>query len=217
MKELVAGAGSNGARVGSENPSDPNTPATGTPAALTANGTPVPDQKKRGIKRGATGLNGELKPRGKPGPKKKARLEDGTIDPNAPKPTHKLGPKANQGAINAGLRALDRTGKPTRKWTKGTFKLKSFTGEVWELSRWRTLPRSRPEEAANEESSTSATGSIKENKDIPSQEKSDKSPSSTDVEMKDAPASTDAQSPVQVLTSTSTPIPPTPVPVAAAS
>ena len=41
---------------------------------------------------------------------------------------HKLGPKANQGAINAGLRALDRSGKPCRKWNKKPFQLKSFTG-----------------------------------------------------------------------------------------
>ncbi|KAI5293839.1 hypothetical protein KEM56_005956, partial [Ascosphaera pollenicola] len=46
---------------------------------------------------------------------------------------HKLGPKANTGAINAGLRALDRTGTPCRKWTRKTFRLKSFTGVVWEV------------------------------------------------------------------------------------
>lgn len=52
-------------------------------------------------------------------------------------PTHKLGPKANQGAINAGLRALDRTGKPCRKWEKTGFRVKSFTGRVWEIPSWR--------------------------------------------------------------------------------
>lgn len=56
--------------------------------------------------------------------------------------THKLGPKANQGIINAGLRALDRTGKPCRKWDKTGFRVKSFTGRVWELPTWRT-PSSR--------------------------------------------------------------------------
>ena len=50
---------------------------------------------------------------------------------------HKLGPKANQGAINAGLRALDRTGKPCRRWEKTGFRLKSFTGRAWELPSWR--------------------------------------------------------------------------------
>ena len=52
-------------------------------------------------------------------------------------PTHKLGPKANQGAINAGLRALDRTGKPCRKWEKTGFRVKTFTGRTWEIPSWR--------------------------------------------------------------------------------
>lgn len=55
---------------------------------------------------------------------------------------HKLGPKANQGIINAGLRALDRTARPCRKWVKTEFKVKSFTGRVWEVPSWRT-PNSR--------------------------------------------------------------------------
>ena len=50
---------------------------------------------------------------------------------------HKLGPKANQGAINEKLRALDRTGKSCRKWQKTGFKIKSFTGRVWEVPSWR--------------------------------------------------------------------------------
>lgn len=52
-------------------------------------------------------------------------------------PTHKLGPKANQGAINAGLRALDRTGRPCRKWNKIGFTVKTFTGVVWQIPSWR--------------------------------------------------------------------------------
>ncbi|KAK8192462.1 INO80 complex subunit Ies4-domain-containing protein [Phyllosticta paracitricarpa] len=51
--------------------------------------------------------------------------------------TQKLGPKANQGAINAGLRALDRSGKPCRRWEKKGFQLKSFTGVSWEIPTWR--------------------------------------------------------------------------------
>ena len=53
-------------------------------------------------------------------------------------PTHKLGPKANQGAINAHLRALDRTGKPCRKWQKTGFRVKSFIGTTWEIPSWKT-------------------------------------------------------------------------------
>jgi hypothetical protein len=70
------------------------------------------------------------------------RSEDGTIDhssrpPNATGTNHKLGPKANQGAINAGLRALDRSGKPCRKWARNTFSVKSFTGVSWQLPSWK--------------------------------------------------------------------------------
>lgn len=51
----------------------------------------------------------------------------------------RLGPKANQGAINAGLRALDRSGKPCRKWERKTFTLKSFTGAGWTMPQWAGL------------------------------------------------------------------------------
>ena len=87
---------------------------------------------------------------------------------SAPLITHKLGPKANQGAINAGLRALDRSGKPCRKWKKKGFRVKSFTGVAWELPSWRapntkkvdideakqeSLPGSNAESKANNSSS----------------------------------------------------------------
>lgn len=55
----------------------------------------------------------------------------------APLGDKKLGPKANQGAINAGLRALDRTGTPCRKWVRKGFQLKSFTGVTWQLPSWK--------------------------------------------------------------------------------
>ena len=58
-------------------------------------------------------------------------------------PASKLGPKANQGAINAGLRALDRTGKfKCRKWEKKGFTLRSFTGVVWDVPSWKAPNRS---------------------------------------------------------------------------
>ena len=65
-----------------------------------------------------------------------ARVAKGTSGPGA-STSHKLGPKANQGAINAGLRALDRTGKPCRKWEKTGFRVKSFTGRMWEIPSWK--------------------------------------------------------------------------------
>lgn len=74
--------------------------------------------------------------------------DDGTIDHGENGPSnrgttsgafggHKLGPKANQGAINAGLRALDRSGNPCRKWEKKGFSIKSFTGVTWGVHTWR--------------------------------------------------------------------------------
>ncbi|PNH65940.1 hypothetical protein VD0002_g3253 [Verticillium dahliae] len=171
--------------VNGENASD-STPAT--PAA-TANGTPAPGtmappvdgSKKKGTKRSAGAANGLgpdglPKVRGKPGPKKKARLEDGTIDPNSTgrggAGAHKLGPKANQGAINAGLRALDRSGKPCRKWSKGGFTMKSFTGVVWEIPRW-TAPPHIVIQPSDDSNAASADSSSKENKEVNDEPKSD--------------------------------------------
>ncbi|KAL2830086.1 INO80 complex, subunit Ies4 [Aspergillus pseudoustus] len=114
-----------------------STPAAGTPAAADRRkGLPGP---KPGAKRGLNATpDSNLKPRGKPGPKKRPRLEDGTAENVRLSTTHRLGPKANTGAINAGLRALDRSGTPCRKWERKPLQLKSFTGIQWHLPSWRT-------------------------------------------------------------------------------
>ncbi|EXJ87528.1 hypothetical protein A1O3_04488 [Capronia epimyces CBS 606.96] len=133
-----------------DNASESNSTPAATPSDLAATDGP---KKKKGASTGSKRSLAQMidsgglpKPRGKPGPKKKPRLEDGTIDHTAMKGAvttatalggHKLGPKANQGAINAGLRALDRSGKPCRKWAKKPFSLKSFTGVVWEVPSWK--------------------------------------------------------------------------------
>ncbi|QSZ32809.1 hypothetical protein DSL72_002389 [Monilinia vaccinii-corymbosi] len=170
--------------------SNPNTPAPNGTATPVPSLMPPPKEaikKKGGVKRSSTAaLGSETTPRvrGKPGPKKKARLDDGTIDPTGTTPrtsnngTHKLGPKANQGAINAGLRALDRSGKPCRKWEKRSFIIKTFTGIPIEIPRWRAPPKFiiNP---STEGSSTS--DSSKENKDN-SQIESEKSNSAMDVD-----------------------------------
>ena len=54
----------------------------------------------------------------------------------------KLGPKANAGAINDKLRALDRSGKPCRKWERKVFGVRSFTGANWTMPSWHTLKAS---------------------------------------------------------------------------
>ncbi|KAM3477214.1 hypothetical protein NHJ13051_007064 [Beauveria bassiana] len=199
-----------------ENASDSNaaTPAgEGTPAPSVMG--PPTDGRKKGVKRGAAATNeGQLKIRGKPGPKKKPRLEDGTIDHAAVRANaaaHKLGPKANQGAINAGLRALDRSGKPCRKWAKGHFTLKSFTGAVWEINRWTAPPKANGVEGDSEATpADSADSSNKENKEN-GQENNSTAPSNGggDAEMQSLP-SVQASSPAPAPT-------PAPAPVAAAS
>ncbi|KIH88549.1 hypothetical protein SPBR_07555 [Sporothrix brasiliensis 5110] len=97
--------------------------------------------------------------RSKPGPKKKAKLEDGVEIRASAAGAHKLGPKASMGAINAGLRALDRSGKPCRKWAKGSFQLKSFTGVHWSIPRWRAPPKTSATDTDGGDESTSATAS----------------------------------------------------------
>ncbi|KAL6235732.1 hypothetical protein BDW75DRAFT_133068 [Aspergillus navahoensis] len=121
-----------------------STPVPGTAADADANRKSLPGPKA-GAKRGlnATSDNSQ-KPRGKPGPKKRPRLEDGTPE-NVRLSTHRLGPKANTGAINAGLRALDRSGTPCRRWERKSLQLKSFTGVVWQLPSWRA-PRTQMQE-----------------------------------------------------------------------
>ncbi|KAK6851082.1 hypothetical protein PG990_008025 [Apiospora arundinis] len=189
-----------------ESPAPSASSNPGTPAQVPM-GPPTDGPKKKGVKRSAPGANGnEPKIRGKPGPKKKPRLEDGSIDPSsrAGGAYHKLGPKANQGAINAGLRALDRSGKPCRRWAKGGFRLKSFTGVLWEVPRWTAPPKSLPE-SVNPDSTGSADSSNKENNKEGSQLKSEHSNSAADGEQQSvAPSMVAASSPA-------------PMPVAAAS
>ena len=46
------------------------------------------------------------------------------------------------GAINQNLRALDRTGKfKCRKWEKKGFKVRSFTGVIWDVPSWKAPSR----------------------------------------------------------------------------
>lgn len=174
-----------------DNASDSNaaTPAAdGTPAPSVM-GPPTEGPKKKGVKRAANGnIDGTPKPRGKPGPKKKPRLEDGTIDhsgsTNRASGAHKLGPKANQGAINAGLRALDRSGKPCRKWQKGGFTLKSFTGVVWEIPRWTAPPKKSTDSTEDSATTSVDNSSGKENKENGQEGNSvSNSNSGVDVEM----------------------------------
>lgn len=48
----------------------------------------------------------------------------------------KPGPKANPGGINAGLRALDRTGKRTRRWQRVQYPVKTCSGYTFYTTTW---------------------------------------------------------------------------------
>lgn len=198
---LPAATNSNGENASDSNPATPA--ASGTPAPQLM-GPPTEGPKKKGVKRaaGAANGNGEPKARGKPGPKKKQRVDDGLMDAGGRMNglgAHKLGPKANQGAINAGLRALDRSGKPCRKWNKGGFTLKSFTGVVWEVPRWTAPPRPKPEEISEQSASASADGSSsKENKENGPVKSDGNSNIGGDVEMQSVPSMAAANSPAPV-------------------
>ncbi|KAK8920929.1 hypothetical protein H634G_08726 [Metarhizium anisopliae BRIP 53293] len=197
---LAVSGVSNGDNASDSNAATPAAEGTPAPASM----APPTDGRKKGAKRSAATIDGVPKPRGKPGPKKKPRLEDGTIDHAAVARMQaaKLGPKANQGAINAGLRALDRSGKPCRKWARGGFKLKSFTGVVWEIPRWTAPNTKKSGEDDNDESgaaSASADNSSgKENKANGQEENSaNNSNAGGDVEMNSAP-SINASSPAPI-------------------
>lgn len=130
------------------NMNDASTPSSlAPPAAGAKRKGPKPSNKRSAAAmEGATGAT-TPKQRGKPGPKRK-KMGDMLNDPNekgpfaASTPIAKLGPKANMGIINQNLRALDRTGKfKCRKWQKKGFKIRSFTGVVWEVPSYKAHPR----------------------------------------------------------------------------
>lgn len=116
---------------------------------------------------------------------------------------HRLGPKANQGAINAGLRALDRSGKPCRKWAKKPFTLKSFTGIVWDVPSWKGHERLP---VLNGEESSDA-------KEISQQSSSDMKPNGSDT----AVDSNTGEQPDPMILSTPAASSPVPMPPSAAT
>lgn len=78
-----------------------------------------------------------------------------------------MGPKAKDGIVNAGLRALDRTGKPTRKWHKNGFQVKSFTGHVWGLPTW-VAPKLRSFDSNGDSKSDSGSSELKAENEVTS-------------------------------------------------
>jgi len=62
----------------------------------------------------------------------------GTPAPVVEREKAKPGPKTNPGNVNAGLRALDRSGKPTRKWQKISYSVNTCSGYVFLMNAWRS-------------------------------------------------------------------------------
>jgi hypothetical protein len=82
---------------------------------------------------------------------------NGTLMPvSAPK----LNPKANQGAINANLRALDRSGAACRKWVRTGFKVKSFTGVLWDTGAWSASKRASTVDLSGDAKSETSAPSV---------------------------------------------------------
>ncbi|RMZ81856.1 hypothetical protein DV738_g1996, partial [Chaetothyriales sp. CBS 135597] len=131
-----------------ESTSEAASDSNSTPAQAADGASPDDGSKKR--KAGSSApkrsigltVDGPGKSRSKPGPKKKPKLDDGTTESTgkpatAAGPSHRLGPKAAEKAINAGLRALDRSGTPCRRWIRKPFQVKSFTGVAWDVPSWK--------------------------------------------------------------------------------
>lgn len=140
-------------------------PQLSAEGAFESTSTAVSPQKRKGVpgpKPGSKRARVPGAPPGKPG-RKKAKL-----DPNLPSTPNgaalgiKLGPKANTGAINDKLRALDRSGTPCKRWTKAGIKLKSFTGVQWEIPTW-AAPKSHNINTADNSTNPSVEPSIAAN------------------------------------------------------
>jgi hypothetical protein len=117
---------------------DASTPSSLAPPSAKRKG-PKPGTKRTAAQMEAGSNAGTPKqPKAKPGPKRK-KMGDIINDPNskssfaAPAAINKAGPKANLGAINERLRALDRSGAKCRRWEKKGFQVRSFTGVLWQV------------------------------------------------------------------------------------
>jgi hypothetical protein len=64
----------------------------------------------------------------------------GTPVPGAEKERAKPGPKANPGGINAGLRALDRSGRATRRWQRVKYPVTTLAGYTFHTTTWISPP-----------------------------------------------------------------------------
>lgn len=133
-------------------PSTPTTTSASTPTKTATTNPPVKERAKPGPK-----------PKKKPTtniPSSPAGPDDQGSGPTTAAGHSKPGPKGGAN-VNANLRALDRTGAPTRRWKIQPVELKSFTGHKFTLNAWASKKTEQEEledqrKKQLEENSTSA-------------------------------------------------------------
>lgn len=96
------------------------------PAGELPAGVSTPSNKKSKKAKGAKPGNAPSSPTGP---------EDGSATPSRGQHA-KPGPKPGGFVVNAAIKALDRSGAPTRRWTKKPLELKSFTGFQFNVIAW---------------------------------------------------------------------------------
>jgi INO80 complex subunit Ies4 len=118
-------------------PFAPSSPPTIASSPAPGTSTTVPK------KRGGPGTGRRSKPGPAPGSGVFSLANDvgggsgaGTPVPTVEKERAKPGPKANPGGINAGLRALDRTGKRTRRWKRVQYPVQTISGYRFYFTTW---------------------------------------------------------------------------------
>jgi len=127
-------------------PSSPPTVASSpVPSAV------QPTTKKgrgQGKRKGGAGLGAAILSLNGEGPGANGGSGAGTPVP-VEKEKAKPGPKTNPGNVNAGLRALDRSGRPTRKWGRVEYPVRTCAGYTFHTTVWTTPEVRTTASAAN--------------------------------------------------------------------
>ncbi|KAL6153137.1 hypothetical protein ACJBU6_08302 [Exserohilum turcicum] len=143
------------------NMNDPGTPSSLAPPSAKRKGPKLGTKRTAAQMEAGSNPGTPKQPKAKPGPKRK-KMGDIINDPNsktpfaAPAAISKAGPKANLGAINERLRALDRSGAKCRRWEKKTFQVRSFTGVLWQVPTYQPGRKSAfPDDVKSDTTGTS--------------------------------------------------------------
>ncbi|ANB13406.1 hypothetical protein AWJ20_1696 [Sugiyamaella lignohabitans] len=116
--------------------SSPTPGGTPEPKASKSKGGPG---KRKGPKGSAAGADGSGSSRALQAPSSPYGGDDHVGTPK-PSGSGGPGPKTAMAATVAGVKALDRSGKPCRRWTKKEVQISSFTGVRYALGVWTGEP-----------------------------------------------------------------------------